>query len=452
MTPADTARVPGELTVVSVEMGYGHLRAALPLADQLSTTLMHADLPPLAAPRERRLWEAVRRGHEIGSKLSQLRGVFTLPLQSVMDVVTMIPSLHGSLDLTRPNAAVRYVDFLMERGLGAGLVEHLRSTGSALLTTFYVPALVAARSGCGPVYCVCTDADIHRVWVPMDPGADTIHYFAPSRRVVRRLQAYGVPAENITFTGFPLPPELLGGPQLDGLRGDLAARVVRLDPEGSFRSTCRAELERSLGRLPRGEERRPPMLTFAVGGAGAQTDLPDLFLPRFRGLLERRAIRITLVAGTRPDVASRLRASVERAGLAEHLDADVQVLEASGFAEYYRRFSDLLKGTDILWTKPSELSFYAALGIPLVVARPIGEHERFNLRWLREHGAGLKQRNPRNAAGWLEEWLADGTLAAAAWWGFTRLPKLGTYEIARVLRGGSPAPARPTEAAESAAG
>jgi hypothetical protein len=178
------------------------------------------------------------------------------------------------------------------------------------------------------------------------------------------------------------------------------------------------------------------MLTFAVGGAGAQTDLPELFLPRFRALLERRALRITLVAGTRPDVANRLRASVERAGLAEHLDGDVRVLEASSFAEYHRRFSDLLRSTDLLWTKPSELSFYAALGIPLVTAPPIGEHERFNLRWLREHGAALKQRNPRNAAGWLQEWLTDGTLAAAAWWGYTRLPKLGTYEIARVLRGG----------------
>ena len=33
------------------------------------------------------------------------------------------------------------------------------------------------------------------------------------------------------------------------------------------------------------------------------------------------------------------------------------------------------------------------------------------------------------AAGWIDEWLADGILAAAAWSGYRRLPKLGLYRI-----------------------
>jgi hypothetical protein len=173
------------------------------------------------------------------------------------------------------------------------------------------------------------------------------------------------------------------------------------------------------------------MLTFAVGGAGAQADLPDQFLPGFSHALQRDAIKITLVAGTRPEVADRLRRSVEKAGLARQLGRSVFVLQGHDFADYYRRFGQLLRETDVLWTKPSEMSFYAALGIPLVVAKPVGVHERFNRRWLREQGAGLKQRNARYAAGWLGEWLSDGTLAAAAWSGYMRLPKTGTYEIAR---------------------
>ena len=38
----------------------------------------------------------------------------------------------------------------------------------------------------------------------------------------------------------------------------------------------------------------------------------------------------------------------------------------------------------MLWTKPSEMTFYAALGIPLILAPPLGAHERYNRRWALE--------------------------------------------------------------------
>ena len=55
--------------------------------------------------------------------------------------------------------------------------------------------------------------------------------------------------------------------------------------------------------------------------------------------------------------------------------------------------------------------------------------ERYNRRWAIEHGAALTERDPRFSAEWIEEWLDDGTLAGAAFGGFTRLPKLGLYRI-----------------------
>jgi UDP-N-acetylglucosamine:LPS N-acetylglucosamine transferase len=97
--------------------------------------------------------------------------------------------------------------------------------------------------------------------------------------------------------------------------------------------------------------------------------------------------------------------------------------------EYLDRFDATMAFTDALWTKPSELSFYAALGLPLVFAKPVGVHERYNRRWIRESGAGVVQRNPAAAWQWLSDWLEDGTLAGAAWSGFTRLPKHGLYRI-----------------------
>jgi hypothetical protein len=84
---------------------------------------------------------------------------------------------------------------------------------------------------------------------------------------------------------------------------------------------------------------------------------------------------------------------------------------------------------DLLWTKPSELAFHGALGLPLVFCPPIGAHEVYNRRWALESGAGLKQRDPRHAAEWIADWLHDGTLARAAWNGFMRLSKFGMYRF-----------------------
>ena len=64
----------------------------------------------------------------------------------------------------------------------------------------------------------------------------------------------------------------------------------------------------------------------------------------------------------------------------------------------------------------------AALGLPLVCAPPVGVHERRNRRWVREAGAGVKQRDPAHAAEWLLGLVDEGELAAAAWAGYVRLP------------------------------
>jgi hypothetical protein len=124
---------------------------------------------------------------------------------------------------------------------------------------------------------------------------------------------------------------------------------------------------------------------------------------------------------------------VARAGMEGLLGDALTILRAPTFPEYYARFNALLAETDVLWTKPSELTFYGALGLPLVLAPPVGVHERYNRRWAREGGAGLKQREARFAGEWLMDWLADGLLAAAAWAGYMRLPKFGLERIVEAV-------------------
>ncbi len=415
-------------------MGYGHLRAAQALAGELGTEILHVDRPPLVAPEELRLWRASRRVYEITSRASQIP-VVGAPLKSLLESLTDIPHLHPQRDLSAPNFQVRSLHRLIGKGLGRGLVELLKATDAPVITTFFAPAICADHCGCERVYCVVTDVDINRTWVPLEPRRTKIVYLTPSYRAVHRLRAYGVPRDQIVFTGFPLPGELLGGPDLPVLRRNLAGRLVRLDRKRVFRDQTRWEIDHFLGGLPGDQERRPPLLTYTVGGAGAQADLARPLLQGVRRLIEEDRLRVCLAAGVREEVAARFLGWVREAGLEDRLGNGVEVFLAASLDEYFPRFNQILAATDVLWTKPSEMTFFSALGLPLVLSAPVGVHERYNRRWAIENGPGLKQRDPLHAEYWLREWLNEGTLAAAAWYGFLRMPKLGLYQILETVAG-----------------
>ena len=74
-------------------------------------------------------------------------------------------------------------------------------------------------------------------------------------------------------------------------------------------------------------------------------------------------------------------------------------------------------------------SFYTALGIPIIIAPPIGAHEISNKEWLEHIGSGFIQKNPEYVNDWLFYWLEDGRLADAAMHGFVDAPLMGTYNI-----------------------
>jgi hypothetical protein len=420
--------------VVSVEMGYGHLRAAVPLAEALGTVVLHADRPPLADEVEQRRWARTRASYEAMSRMSQVP-FLGAPLRALLDAITAIPHLFPYRDMSGPTPAAHLVGLLTARGaVGRGLVAHLRRTGAALLTTFPSIAHAADRVDGAPIWCVITDTDVSRAWVPVEPRRSRIVYFAPTHRVSRRLRAYGVPGERIRLTGFPLPGKLLGGPGLAAARRNLAARLMRLDPEGGFRADSRPDVAALLGTLPEEERGRPPLLTYAVGGAGAQAELVRAFLPGFAPAVRSGRMRLALVAGVRTDVEATFREQLHEAGLEEAVGHGVEIVREPTLEAYFARTDELLARTDVLWTKPSEMVFYGALGLPLVLSQPVGVHERYNRRWVIERGAGLAQRDPRFAAERLAEWLSDGTMAAAAWSGFTHLPNLGLYRIIDAVR------------------
>jgi hypothetical protein len=423
--------------VVAVDMGYGHLRAARPIARALGVGITQVDRPPLVGPDELKVWNRVRTAYEWTSRASQLP-YLGRPFRWALESATDIPHLHPYRDLSAPTRGVATVERLVRtRGLGQGMVARMKETGEPLIATFYSPAIAADAAGLPNVWCVVTDSDINRVWAPRDAARSGIRFLVPSPRAGRRLRSYGVPENHIHFTGFPLPHELVGGRELPTLQRNLASRLVRLDPGRTFRRDYREELAHFLGPLPEQEEGRPPTLTFAVGGAGAQAEMAHQFLPGMRGPIEEGRLKLVLVAGVRGAVEARFREEIQLAGLEGALGKGLDILRADSLDEYFDRFDAVLAHTDALWTKPSELSFYAALGLPLVFSPPVGVHERYNRRWVRESGAALVQRDPAAAWQWFSDWLEDGSLAGAAWSGFTRLPKHGLYRILEEVAAGA---------------
>ncbi|HQP37859.1 MAG TPA: hypothetical protein PLI95_21905, partial [Polyangiaceae bacterium] len=109
--------------VVAIEMGYGHLRAAWPLADAFGTEVLEIDRPPLASPAEQIAWKRSRQLYETFTRISQAPGMGK-PLRRWLDDATEIPPLFPSRDLSSPAVPSRLLDQLTVRiGLGRGLAE-----------------------------------------------------------------------------------------------------------------------------------------------------------------------------------------------------------------------------------------------------------------------------------------------------------------------------------------
>jgi glycosyltransferase involved in cell wall biosynthesis len=261
----------------------------------------------------------------------------------------------------------------------------------------------------------------------LNPKKSKIKYLAPTERVAERLKLYGVKKENIFFTGFPLPLENIGFEKKEILKSDLENRLVNLDPQKKYFSRYSVIVEEKLGQLPEKSD-HPLTITFCVGGAGAQKEIGAEILESLKEQIKESKIKIILVAGIREKVRDFFLKKIKTTGT----ENGTEIIFSENIDDYFREFNLALRKTDILWTKPSELSFYSALGLPVIIAPTIGSQEEFNRRWLLKSGFGLNQENPNDVQDWLFDWLNNGYLAEAAMQGFIEGSQLGTLEINKI--------------------
>ena len=430
-------------TIVTVLMGLGHLRAAYPLLCRNIGTMVPYGSKPDTPAKEYRIWHGMRRTYYFISRAGEMPVLGSL-LIGIMTWMQRIEPYYSRRDHSKPGLPVRYLEYLINRrGLCRGLVEKLKDVKGPIIHTYFATAIAADKAfgvdSKKENYLIICDSDFHRVWVPKEPRKSNLRYCVPCSQARRRLIAYGVLEKNIFSTGFPLPAENTGTQQdLEVLKADVFQRLLRLDPGRRFFAVHDTEVMRWLDRpaVPLEGNTDPLTVTFAIGGAGAQFKLACAILRALRTSIREGRIRLVVSVGVQKAILVKVLRQINILGLISELDRNVRILFDADPFRYFDKFNLCMRTTDVLWTKPSELVFYAGLGIPVLMAPPIGTHEELNRYLLQEIHAGIE---PPGAVEFCGQWLIDlrnsGRLAESAWDGFLKARKLGTFKIERLVLG-----------------
>lgn len=419
--------------VIAASMGYGHQRTAYPLKGLANKgNIINANDYEGIPNKDRDFWDSSRNFYEFISDFKKMPLIGEAAF-NIFDAFQQIPAFYPRRDLSKPTFSLRKNYSFIKKGWGRDLISRLKKNPLPLISTFFTPAFMAEEFKYpGDIYCVICDADISRTWAPLDPKKSRIRYFAPNNWVVDRLKLYGVKEKNIYLTGYPLPLENIGGKDKDIIKEDLKARLLNLDPGRWYAKQYKALIENELGKMP-GKASRPLTILFSIGGAGAQKEIVIAFLKGMKGKIEDGKVKVILSAGTRPDAIAYFLRKLESIGLKRRVNKNIEIIFEQSVDAFFAKFNEKLRESDILWTKPSELSFYAGLGIPIILAPCVGSQEDLNKKWLLRVGAGILMENPRYSEQWLFDYLNGGRLAEAAMEGYIEIEKMGVYNIKKIL-------------------
>ena len=395
--------------VVAADMGYGHQRTAYPLRDiAFGGKVINANSYDGIPKKDKKFWYQTRFLYEFISRFKKIPiiGEFVFGL---LNKFQKISTYYPKRDLSKPDIFLKTIFYFIRKGWGKDLIERFKKNPLPLISTFFTPAFMAEELNYpGQIYCVICDADIARSWASLNPQKSKIKYFAPNTWTRDRLKLYGVKSESIFLTGYPLPKENIGE-DLKILKEDLRNRLINLDPNKRYRKIYGPLIKVALGKLP---DKSNHPLTIML-----------------KEKIKNRKLRFIIAVGVREELSKYFVDNIKNL----KLDGWVQILSGITTDEYFKNFNEALRETDILWTKPSELSFYTGLGVPIIIAPTIGSQEDFNKKWLLHTGAGFPQEDPKYADQWLYDLINAGDLAEMAMQGFIEIGSMGAYNIEEII-------------------
>jgi hypothetical protein len=427
--------------VVTAHMGLGHMRAAWAFKKNAKEKIIvHGNDPEYSSVEESRLLSRIRKIYYFFSRAMEfpLLGGYIF---GILDKMMKFSSLYSKNSETGKTLGTWLLDILVKRKSICGTIAEKISCdlSTPVIHTFYATA-VALDKLCqnNENWLIVTDTDINRVWVAGNPEKSRIKYLVPCGRTKRRLLKYGVKEENIFLTGFPLPLENVGSMEKhEILSADIAKRIVKLDKNMGFRKMYGRSCLEILGIDSFPQTGMTVTLMYAIGGSGVQASTALKIIISLEKAIIKKDFELYISCGVNRSLYERIMTDIAATGKEHLIDSGVHLIYSSDFDEYYRSFNQMLRKTDILWTKPSEMSFYCALGIPLITSEPVGYHERINRRWLREiHAAIRASGRPEDCSEWLYDLIDSGILAQTAWNGFLNAEKMGTYNILETVFSG----------------
>ncbi len=430
--------------IISVDMGYGHQRTAFPLR-HLGEIINANDYLGIPS-RDGKIWKETKIFYEFISNFKKTPLVGN-SLFSFFNRFQRIEEFYPKRDLSKPNIALKIIYSLFKKGWGKDLIEKLKAKKSVIqaqqtqqkskinlpiISAFFLPALMAEFFNYpGDIYCVICDVDISRPCAALNPRQSKIKYFVPTERTAERLKSYGVKNENIFLTGYPLPKENIGSSRMEILKEDLKERILNLAPQKKFFKKYQSLLKNELGDLPN-KSNRNLTLCFSIGGAGAQKEMAIKVLESLKKEIEEKKLKLILSIGIKKETEKFFKKKIEI--LFKETPENLEIIYQEKIEDYFKDFNKALRKTDILITKPSELSFYSALGLPVLILPPIGYHEEFNKDWLIKNGFGIEIENLKYIKEWLFDFLNYGFLAEAAFRGYLEGEKLGIFKIETILK------------------
>ena len=331
--------------ILAVDMGYGHQRTAHPLKYlAFDEKVINANNYEGIPEKDRRIWEGTRKFYEFISNFKRVPLIGEI-FFFIFNQFQKIISFYPKRDLSQPNFFLKQIYSRFRKGWGRDLIEKLKIKNEKLkknlpiISTFFLPAFMAGFFNYpGEIFCVVCDTDISRSWAPLSPKLSKIKYFAPNQRVVERLKLYGVKAENIFLTGYPLPQDLIGSPNFEILKEDLRYRILNLDPQKKYFEKYKTLITDHLGKLPE-RPNHPLTIMFSVGGAGAQKEIGVKILRSLVKEIKTREIRIVFSAGIREKVKEYFLKNIRDLGLEEYLGKSIELIFAKNIESYFQTFT-----------------------------------------------------------------------------------------------------------------
>jgi len=423
--------INNEINLVAADMGYGHQRPAQALSHLSNGEVIIINDYQGILAWEKKYWINSLRSYEKISRLKKIPILGQLVF-AVMDAFQKIEALYPYRDLSKPTTQQKYFYSFIKKGLGEELIKKIDDINKPFVTTFFVAAYIAEYYNySGEIYCVVCDSDASRAWAPLKPAESRINYFLPNEKVKKRFLMYGMNEKNLFVTGFPLPKGNVGEDK-EIIKSSLVRRIFKLDPESKYQKKYQKLVNSLVPNVNASDNNKPLTITFAVGGAGAQKEIGAKILHELAPQIKKNEIFLNLVAGSRPEIRDYFFEEIKSLNIED--GKGVKIVFADTKTSYFLLFNEIIKETDILWTKPSELSFFCALGLPIIISDPVGSQEDFNREWLLSVGAGVDSLDIDYISEWFPDLIKSGRLARAAVDGFLNAESQGTYNIEKILK------------------